>query len=139
MEEQALRDPSGLPEHELPEALGRSYATYTELMNQMAAQPLQLLPVWKYYKDSKAWLCNVSYRKKTVCWLSAWKGFFKISFYFTEKTASGLNGLCIDEKILQDFHLQKPIGKLIPMVISVKQKKQVHDILTVVKYKMSLL
>ncbi len=106
MEEQALRDPSVSPESDLQEVLSRSYAAYAELMCEMAARPLQLVPVWKYYNDSNAWLCNISYRKKTVCWLSAWKGFFKISFYFKEKTAAGLKSLPVEEKILQDFQQQ---------------------------------
>ncbi|PKP08994.1 MAG: hypothetical protein CVU09_13085 [Bacteroidetes bacterium HGW-Bacteroidetes-4] len=36
---------------------------------------------WRYYNDGKAWLCKVSYKKKTVFWLSVWEAYFKVAFY----------------------------------------------------------
>lgn len=44
-----------------------------------------LLLEWRYYNDGKAWLGKVTYKNKTVVWLSVWKEFIKAGFYFTEK------------------------------------------------------
>jgi len=37
---------------------------------------------WRYYRDGKRWLCRVMSKKKTICWVSVWPGYFKVSFYF---------------------------------------------------------
>lgn len=93
---------------------------------------------WRYYNDGKAWLCKVTYKKKTVLWLSAWEGFFRTAFYFTEKHLEGIAALDISETIKEDFCKAKPIGRLIPMIIDVNDKKQLNDLLTIVRFKKNL-
>ncbi len=134
-----LRDQSIFPEKEvIKNALGDSYPVYEELMETVTEVDYGLIPQWNYYKDGKAWLCKVEYKKKTVFWLSVWDEYFKTAFYFTEKTGLGLMALDIDESLVESFNSNKHIGKLIPFVFDMRRKDQLEDLLTVIKYKKDL-
>ena len=90
------------------------------------------------FKTRVAWLAKVVYKKKTILWLSVWKGFFKTSFYFTEKHLEAIAALNISENIKQEFAMAKTAGKLIPMIIDISTDEQLEDLLTVVQFKKSL-
>ncbi len=139
METQLLR------EHDIPptkvvltQALGDSFPVFEALMKTISDSPYGLVPEWNYYKDGKAWLCKVGYKKKTIFWLSVWAGFFKTAFYFTEKNCSGVLELEIQEKIKEDFSLKKTIGKLIPLVMNIDRTEQLEDLIKIIEYKKSL-
>jgi hypothetical protein len=87
---------------------------------------------WRYYKDSKAWLCKVAHKKKTVFWLSVWDGFFKTSFFFLERHLEGIAVLAIDESCCM---VEKEFGKMIPFIFSISSKKQLPDVLKMVQFK----
>ncbi len=90
---------------------------------------------WRYYKDGKAWLGKATFKKKTMVWISAWEGFIKASFYFTEKTRSGVLDLSISEEVKSSFANANPIGKLIPLTFDIKDKEQLQDFNTLLNYK----
>jgi hypothetical protein len=139
METPALKDPAISPAKKVLEnALGKSYAAYEELMNITEGSAFELTPKWNYYNDGKAWFCKVQYKNKTVYWISVWDRYFKIAFYFTEKNAKGIHELNIDNKIKKDFAKHKPVGRLLPLVITVDKKQQLKDILKLIEYKMNL-
>ena len=136
METQLLRDGDILPTSEvLQGALGDSFEVFDTLMNAITGDELQLVPEWNFYKDGKSWLCKISYKKKTIFWLSVWDKFFKIAFYFTEKHLNGISELDISEKIKEDFALAKPIGRLLPLLINVSKKEQLEDVLKITEFK----
>lgn len=93
---------------------------------------------WRYYNDGKAWLCKVSYKKKTVFWLSVWEACFKVAFYFTEKNSQGLMNLPLDASVKEAFLASKPIGKLLPMVFSITRVEQISEVMQVANYKKDL-
>lgn len=139
METPALKDPAISPKKEILEnALGKSYTAYKELMNIIEGTAFGLTPKWNYYNDGKAWLCKVQYKKKTVFWISVCDKHFKLCFYFTEKNCKGVFALGIQSSIKKEFKEHKPIGKLLPLVLSVTKKDQLQDALKIVQYKMSL-
>lgn len=139
METQLLRDPEIYPEKEvLMEVLGNSYATFYELIKSLTSEKYRFDFQWNYYKDGKAWLCKVCYKKKTVFWLSVWDKFFKTSFFFTEKNVAAILALEIDEQIKENFSNGKHIGKLIPLIVNVVRKEQVKDVLTITDYKIKI-
>lgn len=138
METQLLRDPAVKPESEvIRSALGRSFAVYELFIESIAGQGYELSPEWRYYNDGKAWLCKVSYKKKTVFWLSVWDGFFKVSFFFTEKHRQAIDSLDITREIKAAFGESKPIGKLIPLTVNVDNNNQLPDLLTIIRCKKS--
>lgn len=135
MERPLLNDPEVLPSDEvLLKALGEAYTAFQSYMTTIHEDPYNLLSEWKYYKDGKAWLCKISKRKKTVHWLSIWSGFFKVGYYFTEKSGEGIPHLDIDEGLKQAFATSKPIGKLIPVAIDVRSKEELGDCYRLMEY-----
>jgi len=139
MEKPLLRDPQVIPTNEvLEQSLGNSYPSFSQLMSVISDSKYGLVANWNYYKDGNAWLCKVVHKKKTIFWLSVWDNYFKISFYFTEKNCSGLFDLAIDQAIIDNFNNQKPIGKLIPLVMDIDRPELLSELLKIVEYKMSL-
>ncbi|HAM99908.1 MAG TPA: hypothetical protein DCQ26_15000 [Marinilabiliales bacterium] len=139
METPVLREKDIFPSKEVLEiALGDSYLAFEELIQKVTDTQYGLEPVWNYYNDGKAWLCKVCYKKKTIFWLSVWDKYFKTGFYFTEKTGLGIKELEIDNEIKESFNRNKPIGKLIPLTITISLKEQISDVLKVIEFKKSL-
>ena len=139
METMLLRDPEQIPTDKvIQEALGDSYPAFAELVQKAVSAPCGLNADWNYYKDGKAWLCKVSYRKKTVFWLSVWANFFKVAFYFTEKNSTGIENLDISHSLKEQFGKAKLIGRLIPLVIDLTREEQIQDVLTLIEYKKKL-
>jgi hypothetical protein len=98
----------------------------------LTQEPFALTFNWQYYKDSKAWLCKVAHKKKTVFWLSIWDGYFKTSFFFLERHLEGIAALQLDENCCT---LEKEWGKMIPLIFNINDKKQFSDLLKVVELK----
>ncbi len=94
---------------------------------------------WRYYKDGGSWLCKATKRKKTVCWLSVWEGYFKIGFYFTDKNASDIEVLPISPVAKAEFANGKYYGKLKHLGFEVRDASDLSDLSTVMKYKISIL
>lgn len=139
METQLLREESPFPDTGvLKEKLDDIYDVYAEFVSVISAEPYCLQPEWNYYKDGKSWLCKILFRKKTVLWLSVWDDCFKVTFFFTDKSRSGIEELKIDPSIKESFLKSKNIGKLIPLGISIREKNQVDDILKIIEFKKSI-
>lgn len=122
----------------LKDALGEVYGVLESFFKTITDNEYGLTIEWRYYNDGKAWLGKVQHKKKTILWLSVWEGFFKVSFYFTEKHLETIVALDIAESIKEDFCKAKPVGRLIPMIIDIKTDNQLKDLLTVVRFKKSL-
>ncbi|HNW76891.1 MAG TPA: DUF3788 family protein [Bacteroidales bacterium] len=136
---QQLKNKEVFPTPEvLTQALGESYRAFHELMTTLAAPGYGMETEWRYYNDGKAWLCKITRKKKTVCWLSVWDHFFKISCYFTLKHREGILDLNIPEEIKQDFRTREPVGKLIPLIMEIREPGQIPDLLKVLEYKVRL-
>lgn len=136
MERPLLNDQGVYPSEEvLKGVLGASYPVYKDFVNIVTGPGFELMLEWNYYKDGKSWICKATFRKKTVFWFSVWEGSFKVSFYFTEKTMKGILDLEIDEGIKTDFRQQKPIGKLIPLVMEIVSEQQLKSAFAIVNYK----
>jgi hypothetical protein len=139
MEKPLLNDKETAPVKEvLTRVLGKSYAAYEAMLERISGPRYALTTTWNYYNDGKAWLCKVSFKKKTVFWLSVWDGYFKAGFYFVERHCPGLLELEIDENIKKEFRERKPIGKLFPLALSISRSEQIADLLKVVEYKKRL-
>lgn len=135
-----LRNPEEFPSDEvLKDALGDAiYKVLESFIGTITNEEYGLTPEWRFYNDGKTWLCKIQYKKKTVLWLSVWEGFFKVSFYFSEKHIDSIAALDISETIKEDFAKPKPSGRLIPMIFDIIDKVQLDDLLTVVRFKKSL-
>jgi hypothetical protein len=122
----------------LENSLGKDVLiVYRELL-KIVTNEFDLEHEWRFYKDGKAWLCKVVHKKKTIFWLSIWEKFIKTSFYFTEKTRSGIFDLPISGEIKEKFDNVESVGKLVPLIFDIEQKEQLNDFREIVKYKKSL-
>ncbi|MBI9105171.1 MAG: DUF3788 family protein [Spirochaetales bacterium] len=71
-----LRDENIYPdENVLCKILDESYESYTKLLELFGNNDMNY--EWRYYHDGKAWLCKVQKKKRTIVWMSAWKGYMK--------------------------------------------------------------
>jgi hypothetical protein len=133
-----LNDKNIFPDEKvLQNELGKLYKIYADFANKIVAEPLNLVTEWRYYNDGKSWLCKITFKKKTIIWLSVWENCFKTSFYFTEKNSVGIPALEINQEIKDNFEQAKKnaIGKLIPLLIEVNSENQIADILKIAEYK----
>ena len=137
MDTQLLRDKELYPTEEvLQKVLMDSIQAYNQLVTTIAE--LQAEMIWRYYNDGKAWLCKVQHKNKTIFWLSVWDGYFKTTFYFTEKNCQGIELLDIDQTIRNEFRNNKPIGKFLPLTLTIQNRKQLIDLLKIAEYKRGL-
>jgi hypothetical protein len=116
--------------------LGRGYAAFECCMQWTDRNGTQLQPEWRYYNDGKAWLCRLMHKKKTVAWLSVWQGFFRLSFFFLEKHKPHVLALPVANDWLAAFRNAKPIGKLFPLSLDIRNQKQLEEALLVAYLKM---
>lgn len=137
---QLLRDAEITPTMDVLENIvGKDiFSVYEKIYKTITSSEFELNPEWNFYKDGKAWLCKVSYKKKTVFWLSVWDTGIKTGFYFTEKTRSGVLNLAINDEIKQRFESVKLIGKLIPLTLVVENEAQLDDLKKLIVYKKAL-
>ena len=133
MEKQLLKEQEIFPSKEvLKNVLGKVYNVLEELETRLTQEDFALTFDWHYYRDSKAWLCKVSHKKKTVFWLSVWDGFIKTSFFFLERHLEGIAALKINKNA---FTIQKEWGKMIPLIFNIKNKKQFPGLLKMIEFK----
>lgn len=139
METQLLREEIPYPDAAVLKVnLGEIYDVYAGFVAIMTAEPYSLQPEWNYYKDGKSWLCKITFKKKTVIWLSVWDDCFKVTFFFTDKSKSGIEELEISPSIKESLLKSKNIGKLIPLGIAIRDKVQIDDVLKLIAFKKSL-
>ena len=136
--QQLLRDPEQKPTDKLFKSiLDRPVYDIMNKVDQYIATAGLALE-WRYYKDGKAWLGKITYKKKTIVWLSVWKEFIKAGFYFTEKTRLGVLDLDFNDTIKSSFAATKPAGKLIPLIVEIGDEQRLKDFNIILNYKKNL-
>ena len=137
MEKLLLREQEIYPNNNVLQILlGDVFNAYQELEALLISYDLILN--WNYYKDGKAYLCKVTYKKKTVFWLSIWETYIKIGFYFNENTSLGIYDLDIDQSIITNFDQTKHVGKFRQLIFEIRDNSQFGDLTKIITYKMSL-
>ena len=90
-----LGDKDIYPDDEiLRKVLGNAFPSYLMLLELFGRN--EMTHEWRYYNDGKAWLCKVQKKKRTIVWMSAWKGYIQAAIYFPEKYLDSLYSLSID-------------------------------------------
>ncbi|PKP16898.1 MAG: hypothetical protein CVU06_13825, partial [Bacteroidetes bacterium HGW-Bacteroidetes-22] len=64
--------------------------------------------------------------------------YFKVGFFFTEKTITGIHELPISQMIKDSIPDARPVGRLIPLSINVEKTDQTDDLIQLVNYKKHL-
>jgi len=129
-----LRDPQKYPDNGvLKLILNESFSSYTKLLELFNKYDLNY--EWRYYNDGKAWLCKVQKNKKTIVWMSAWKGYMQATIYFPEKYIDLIYELDINNSIKEYFRSTKNVGKSKPFIFMIKDEKILKDFEKVMTYK----
>ena len=147
MAEQLLRNADIEPTAEIIAAgLGAAYNVYTAFIKRLKEYDVSLMD-WRYYNDGKAWLSKGEYKwttargtnkVKPLFWLSVWEGFFRVSFFFSEKAQSELLELPIS-KNTQNLITNAEIGgktmKHFSAIFDVSDEKQLDDIFVIMNFR----
>jgi hypothetical protein len=121
-----LRDENIYPDEKvLRTLLEKSYDSYSLLIELYDKNDMTYK--WRYYRDGKAWLCKVQKKKKTIIWMSAWKGFMKATIYFPQKYLEKLYKLDIAEEVISKIKLTKDVGKSKPCIFEIRDKQILND------------
>lgn len=133
-----MKDPEIYPDEKVLRAeLGRAYPAYESWCKAVKGPDLQLQAEWRYYRDG-GWLCKITRKKTTVCWLSVASGAFRVGFYFNAKTCGGIPNLPIDTEKKQAFAEAKAVGKLQPLSFEISSEEALSDAIVVAQYKVSV-
>jgi hypothetical protein len=129
-----LRDENVYPdEMVLRSILGQSYELYMDLLELYQKHDMNY--EWRYYRDGKAWLCKVQKKKKTIVWMSAWKGFMKATIYFPLSLLETVLALDISEETKENITNTKNVGKSKPCIFEIRSKEILIDFERVMKLK----
>lgn len=76
---------------------------------------------WRYYNDGKSWLCKVTQKKKTVCWVSVWDRLFKTTFYFPDRAEELIAASELEKEYVDQFVNGKKYGKIRGVTVEIKK------------------
>ncbi|MEL7589555.1 MAG: DUF3788 family protein [Prolixibacteraceae bacterium] len=139
MDKPLLNDQNEYPDDAvLQKYLGETKPHWDEISAWVADQFPSMLFEWRYYNDGKAWLCKLTFKKKTICWFSVWDHFFKLGFYFTDKTGTGISELAIDPLLKENFANSPYYGKLKALTVEVKSREILNSVRVLIDYKSKL-
>ncbi len=132
-----LIDPEIYPDNAVLEPLlGKGFAPYIELVDM--AKGMGMEAEWKYYKDGKAWLCKVQYRKRTIVWMSAWKNYIKATVYFADRFVEELMASELPIGVKSSLKEIKKVGKSIPLSFEIRNSKAIEYLRIAIDLKMAL-
>ncbi len=132
-----LTDPAVFPDETvLRSVLGESYRAYEALLALFAEKAC--VPEWRYYRDGKAWLCKVQRKKKTVVWMSAWKGWMQATVYLGESLTDSLPGLGLSSPVLSRIASVKRVGKSVPCIFEIRNTDEFADLSILMDFKTGL-
>jgi len=131
-----LRDESVYPDEKiLKSVLGNSYLVYCDLLQLYNDNELN--SEWRYYKDGKAWLCKVQRKKRTIVWMSAWKGYMTAAIYLPVRLIDQIYALNITEETKKIIEHTKNVGKSKPCIFEIRDKDILKDFMEVMQFKIS--
>lgn len=136
MDKPLLNDANIYPTEEvIASVLGDSSLVFGPFEKSLSEYKIKL--EWRFYNDYKAWLAKAVSNKKTVFWLSVWQGFFKLNFYFTDKTRQGITNLPVADEIKEKMATGPIKGKMVNLPFVISEQTDLKDVYTLISYKQS--
>lgn len=122
-----LRDETIYPdENILSVVLEESFTSYTKLLDLFSIKEMSC--EWRYYQDGKAWLCKVQKKKRTIVWMSAWKGFMQVTVYLPVRMLDEIKNLELSELVIDKILNTKNVGKSKPCIFEIKDSSTFNDL-----------
>ena len=129
-----LTDPTVVPDTKLLRSvLGASFPTYRRLLQIFLER--DYTHEWRYYDDGKAWLCKVQKARRTIAWMSAWKGYAQVTVYFPEKHRHLLNTESISLALLDRIQHTRLVGKSQPCTLELRSDEALPDLISLFQLK----
>jgi hypothetical protein len=139
MDQPLLSDKTQFPTEEIIFShLGKTKNIWIPFFEYLHENHPDISSEWRFYNDGKSWLMKNVRKKKTVFWLSVQKGFFRITFYFTDKTAKAIAGSTLPADIKKQFKEGKQYGKIRGLTVLFKYKKDIETAKTLLAIKLSM-
>ncbi len=117
----------------LKRVLGRSYSAYFTLLELFSRNGLHY--EWRYYNDGKAWLCKVKMKKRTIIWMSGWKGYMQATVCIPEKHIERLYEVPVSDEIRERIRATRNVGKSKPCIFEVRNQKVLKDLDRVMQFR----
>jgi hypothetical protein len=131
-----LKDELVYPDDDiLKSVLEDSYEAYCKV--QRLFEENDMHHEWRYYKDGKAWLCKVQKKKKTIVWMSAWKGYMQAGIYVPERLMDNVYALDISDDIKEKIRNTKNVGKSKPCIFEIRNSDILEDFNKVMQFKIT--
>ena len=128
MEPPVLTNPDEFPSDAvIASHLGRRVALWNSFFEFVGAAHPECVAQWRYYRDGKSWLLNLSRKKKTVLWISVIRGAFRTTAYFTDKARDAILASALSDDLKAQFLEGKAYGKLRGITITFTKKRDVED------------
>jgi hypothetical protein len=124
----ALNNKDEFPSEEVISChLGEANIAWDAFIDMLEKDFPEISHKWRYYNDGKSWLCKVTKKKKTVCWVGVFDKHFKTTFYFTDKAADLITASTLSEKYKDQFKDGKYYGKIKGISIEIKNPSDLED------------
>ncbi len=121
-------------ENVLKPVLGPSFESYRAMMALF--EDLGFKHEWRYYNDGKAWLCKIQKGKKTIVWMSAWKGFMQASVFIPVRLLDDVYALPMSDKVKDTIRETKNVGKTQPCIFEIREQAILADLEQMIQFKM---
>ena len=127
MPQQLLHDPDVFPSDQVIYGhLGKARGLWEQVMECLTQVCPGAESQWRYYVDGKSWLMKVTFRKKTLCWVSVDAGSFSMTFYFGDRAASLIAQSDLPVKLKEQFATGRRVGKIRGITARVRRKADVQ-------------
>ena len=138
MEPPVLADPTQFPDDAVIFShIGRRRALWEALFEFLQAEHPDCTATWRYYRDGKSWLLNLSRKKKTVFWLSLAGNTFRVTAYFADKAREAILASALPAELKKPFVRKAGPGKLRGITITFRKKRDVEDAKVLIALKIS--
>lgn len=139
MHEPYFNDPDVAPtEDSILDALGRAKGAWQKLFARIRAEHPDFSETWKFYKDGKSWLCQVTWKKKTVCWVFVMKGRFNVGFYFAKRLMDQVLASDLSKERKEDIQKKPVKGQLGSVGVEFGPQKGIKDVMILIDLKKTL-
>jgi hypothetical protein len=137
MDQIVLSDKDQFPTEEIIFShIGKTKKQWDSIFNYIHTEYPQFTELWKYYKDGKSWLLNVTKKSKTIFWLSIIPNSFQITFYFGDKAESEIMESNISDTLKKQFNEGKRFGKIRGLTLLMNEKQNVDFVKELIAIKL---
>jgi hypothetical protein len=122
MEKPCLKDKNEHPNDEvLSRYLGDVKNTWDSFMDFLKDDYPLFSTEWRYYNDGKNWLCKITKKKKTICWISIYENLFRTTFYFAVRAEDLIRSSKLKKEYVDQFINGKKHGKIKGITIDIEK------------------